>query len=108
MILYKLYIILYFTGSCPGDSGAPLTFSINGVKKLVGLVTFGYNPDEYCSVIYPTYFVNVAKNKDQIMTHVKNQFKQQFSTEFDSYGKFKPYIITNLNITVLRDKYLNY
>ena len=46
-----------FAGSGDGDSGGPLVASIHGVKKIVGITSWGQQEDNFKA---PTAFINVA------------------------------------------------
>jgi secreted trypsin-like serine protease len=46
-----------YTGACSGDSGGPLVATIRGVKKVVGITSYG---GRSCNIKAPTVFSNVA------------------------------------------------
>jgi secreted trypsin-like serine protease len=46
-----------YTGACSGDSGGPLVATIRGVKKVVGITSYG---GRSCNTKAPTVFSNVA------------------------------------------------
>jgi secreted trypsin-like serine protease len=52
-----------YAGSGDGDSGGPLVASINGVKKIVGITSWGQQDDNFKA---PTAFVNVAYQRKAI------------------------------------------
>jgi secreted trypsin-like serine protease len=52
-----------YAGSGDGDSGGPLVATINGVKKIVGITSWGQEDDDFKA---PTAFVNVAYQRTAI------------------------------------------
>ena len=52
-----------YAGSGDGDSGGPLVASIHGVKKIVGITSWGQQDDNFKA---PTAFVNVAHQRTAI------------------------------------------
>ncbi len=52
-----------YAGSGDGDSGGPLVATINGVKKIVGITSWGQEDDDSKA---PTAFVNVAYERKAI------------------------------------------
>ncbi len=52
-----------YAGSGDGDSGGPLVATINGVKKIVGITSWGQEDDDSKA---PTAFVNVAYQRTAI------------------------------------------
>jgi secreted trypsin-like serine protease len=52
-----------YAGSGDGDSGGPLVATINGVKKIVGITSWGQQDDNFKA---PTAFVNVSFQRREI------------------------------------------
>jgi secreted trypsin-like serine protease len=52
-----------YAGSGDGDSGGPLVATINGVKKIVGITSWGQQDDNFKA---PTAFVNIAYQRTAI------------------------------------------
>jgi secreted trypsin-like serine protease len=52
-----------YAGSGDGDSGGPLVATLNGVKKIVGITSWGQQDDNFKA---PTAFVNVAYQRKAI------------------------------------------
>jgi hypothetical protein len=57
-----------YTGACNGDSGGPLLATVGGVKKVVGITSWGKRG---CNTKAPTVFTNVAYYQKDIAKGMK-------------------------------------
>lgn len=73
----------FFAGACHGDSGGPLMGDKNGVKYLLGLVSYGSSKG--CDVGIPTVYTRISYYSGFINESVK-----RLLSEFNSDGTTRP------------------
>ncbi|XP_026330914.1 transmembrane protease serine 9-like [Hyposmocoma kahamanoa] len=57
-------------GACGGDSGGPLSITLNGRNVLIGVVSFGPPPPLTCESSFPTVYARVTSFVDFLNQHL--------------------------------------